>query len=73
MIILKQLVALVLPPIACCIWGSKQDLRMNWLLTALFYLPGSVHAVNVVSRPRGGDKTDTAIAIERRRAVKMSN
>lgn len=61
----QKIVAVLFPPFACLLWGSKRDFYVNMPCTMLLYLPGSVHALNVVCRKSiNGEKSDTAKAID---------
>jgi uncharacterized membrane protein YqaE (UPF0057 family) len=42
--------AILFPPLAVAMTGRVRDLPLNVLLTLLFWLPGSVHAVIVVAK-----------------------
>ena len=43
-------VAILFPPLAVLMTGRVRDLPLNLLLTACFWLPGSVHAVMAVAK-----------------------
>ena len=47
---MRSLLALVCPPAAVLATGSRTDLAANAALTLLFFLPGVIHALNVVDR-----------------------
>ncbi len=49
---LRKICAVLFPPLACLAWGTKRDWYINLPLTCCFYLPGSMHALNVVCRPK---------------------
>ena len=44
-----HLLAILLPPLAVRICGRREQFRLNCLLTLLFWLPGMIHALWVVS------------------------
>ena len=41
--------AILFPPLAVLMTGRLRDLPLSILLTACFWLPGSIHAVTVVA------------------------
>jgi uncharacterized membrane protein YqaE (UPF0057 family) len=43
-------VAILFPPLAVLMTGRVKDLPLNLLLTACFWLPGSIHAVIAVAK-----------------------
>ena len=47
---MRLLLAILLPPFAVATTGRPRDLALNLLLTLMFWLPGSVHAIMVVAR-----------------------
>jgi uncharacterized membrane protein YqaE (UPF0057 family) len=50
----------VLPPVAVLLSGKKSEVRLNILLTCLFWVPGVIHALSIVRQ---------VVADERKRSL----
>ncbi len=60
------LVAIILPPLAVFLCGKPVQGLLNIVLTLLFWLPGIVHALFVVSSHKADQRTERLIkAVER--------
>jgi uncharacterized membrane protein YqaE (UPF0057 family) len=48
--IMRSLLAVICPPLAVLATGTKSQAAKNACLTMLLYVPGVIHALNVVER-----------------------
>lgn len=55
------LLALLLPPLAVLLCGKPVQALLNVVLTALFWVPGIVHAILVVNAHLADKRTDRLI------------
>jgi len=62
------LIAVIFPPAAVLLAGKPFQAILNCLLTLLFYVPGLIHALAVVSSVKADARTERIVeALERRR------
>lgn len=55
------LVAVLLPPLAVLLCGKPFQALLNFLLTALFWVPGLIHALLVVHNYYADQRTERLI------------
>ena len=55
------LVAIFLPPVAVLLCGKPFQAIVNLVLTLLFYVPGLIHALLVVSNHYADKRTDRLV------------
>jgi len=61
------LLAIILPPLAVFLCGKPVQGLLNIVLTLLFWVPGMIHALFVVSTHKADQRTERLIeAVERR-------
>ena len=58
---MRYLLAILLPPIAVLTCGRPFVAILNFILTLLFWLPGAVHALFVVSDYKADQRTQRLI------------
>lgn len=45
---MRRLLCFICPPLAALLWGGRSDAALNLLLCALLYVPGVLHAMEIV-------------------------
>ena len=65
---MRYIIAILVPPLAVLLYGKPVQFLLNILLTALFWIPGMIHAILVVNSHLA-DKRADRIAKEIRSAV----
>ena len=55
---MRYLLAIILPPLAVLFCGKPIQFILNILLTALFYVPGMIHAILVVHSHLADKRTE---------------
>lgn len=58
---MRYLLAILLPPIAVLLCGKPIQFLLNILLTLLFWIPGIIHALLVVSNHLSDKRTDKIV------------
>ena len=58
---MRYLLAVILPPVAVLICGKPIQALINLVLTLLFWIPGLIHAIFVVSGYYADQRTDRVI------------
>lgn len=56
------LLAVLLPPVAVLLCGKPIQALLNFFLTLLFWVPGMIHAILVVSNRNSEKQTDRIIS-----------
>jgi len=51
---MRYLLAILLPPVAVLMHGTKMQALLNLVLTFFFWVPGVIHALVVVSKANAG-------------------
>lgn len=47
---LRKILAVLFPPLVVLAYGTKREWYINLALTLLFYIPGSIHALMIVTQ-----------------------
>ena len=58
---MRYLLAILLPPVAVLLCGKPIQFFLNLLLTLCFWIPGSIHAIVVVSSHLADKRTDRIV------------
>lgn len=58
---MRYLLAILLPPLAVLLCGKPIQFVLNLILTLLFWIPGSVHALFVVHNHLADQRADRII------------
>lgn len=46
---MRRVLCFICPPLAVLLWGSPSEAAVNVLLCCLLFVPGVIHALNVVA------------------------
>ena len=58
---MRYLLAILLPPVAVLLCGKPIQFLLNLLLTLCFWIPGSIHALCVVSSHLSDKRTERIV------------
>ena len=58
---MMYLLAVIFPPLAVLLCGKPIQALLNLLLCILFYIPGLIHALCVVSAKKADKRTDRIV------------